>query len=146
MIYKSLHFTIYIIYGKICILKKKEDVLKTTNNSPIPRNDFDSLAKQVLSYKHILAYVLKEAAWEYRDCSIKEIKSLIEPETKGDSIKGLNTEDTDIEHGRSNYDLLFEVHLPKGKGSTEDRNYVIINLEAHNPRGLQYSPVSRGVF
>ncbi len=47
-------------------------------NKEPARNDFDSLAKQVLSYKRILAYVIKAAAQEYKDCSIEAIEKLIE--------------------------------------------------------------------
>ncbi len=113
--------------------------------NPKKENKLDALAKKILSYKRILAYLVQAVVEEYQDCTIEEIIRYIEPETLEKRIKGLNTENTTVDYGRVNYDLLFQIDLPEGKRRRDEKNYVIMNLEAQSQIKLSYQFASRGI-
>ena len=59
---------------------------------------YDEICKHLLSYKPILARILKECVEEYHDLSYEVIQACIEPDRKGAHmhIIGRNTEDLTI--------------------------------------------------
>ena len=78
---------------------------------------YDEICKHLLSYKPILARILKECVEEYHDLSYEAIHACIEPDLKGAHmhIIGRNTEDLTIPEAKILYDLLFTAALPKQK-------------------------------
>lgn len=114
----------------------------------------DAAGKALLADKQILAWLLKECAEEYTDCSILEIMSCIESEPvvgvapidkdliKATKIKGMPTEDTSLHEGLVKYDILFQTRLPDGNGTAE----LIVNVEAQNDFRPGYSLVTRGIY
>ena len=72
---------------------------------------YDEICKHLLSYKPILARILKECVEEYHDLSYEAIQACIEPDRKGAHmhIIGRNTEDLTIPEAKILYDLLFTV-------------------------------------
>ena len=59
---------------------------------------YDEICKHLLSYKPILARILKECVEEYHDLSYEAIQACIEPDRKGAHrhIIGRHTEDLTI--------------------------------------------------
>lgn len=112
----------------------------------------DEACKRVLSYKSILAWILKECVREYSGCDVKDIEEkYIEgsPQVSAwpvhpdeGAITGSNTEDSSINEGTVTYDIRFDALTPSGDGI----NKLIINLEAQARFNPGYSLVTRGVY
>lgn len=88
----------------------------------IPDNElerqYDAQCKKVLSYKPILAKILKEVVREVKDMTISEIISCIEGDVafskvplleSPNKITGTNTESTSVNEGTIYYDIRFYV-------------------------------------
>ena len=105
---------------------------------------YDEICKHLLSYKPILARILKECVEEYHDLSYEAIQACIEPDLKGAHrhIIGRNTEDLTIPEAKILYDLLFTVALPKQK----EQVALFINIEAQNRDDPSYPLLKRALY
>lgn len=105
---------------------------------------YDEICKHLLSYKPILARILKECVEEYHDLSYEAIQACIEPDRKGAHmhIIGRNTEDLTIPEAKILYDLLFTAALPKQK----EQVALFINIEAQNRDDPSYPLLKRALY
>ncbi len=116
---------------------------------------YDNACKRLLANKSILAWILKECACEYKDCSVKDIAEKYiegEPkvsdtpvhkdEVKTESIVGRNTEDGSLFEGTVTYDIYFDASAP----STGEPIRLIINIEAQNDFYPGYPLIKRGIY
>ena len=125
--------------------------------NPSPHQMLDAALKQLLALKGVLAAILQGCVPEFAGETLQDIANKYiegEPEIgsvgvypdetniKGDSIVGLNTEDTTVTEGRVTYDIRFRARAPKSHDSVE----LIINVEAQNNAAPGYSLVSRAVY
>lgn len=115
------------------------------------RRSYDAAAKRLLSYKEVLANILKYTVREFKGCSIPEIVACLEgtPEIgtapvdddfmpKMD-VAGLET--VSENEGIRSYDIKFKVKLP-----TQEEAELIINLESQNKYRPGYTLEKRGVY
>ena len=105
---------------------------------------YDEICKHLLSYKPILARILKECVEEYHDLSYEAIQACIEPDLKGAHmhIIGRNTEYLTIPEAKILYDLLFTAALPKQK----EQVALFINIEAKNRDDPSYPLLKRALY
>ena len=105
---------------------------------------YDEICKHLLSYKPILARILKECVEEYHDLSYEAIQACIEPDLKGAHmhIIGQNTEDLTIPEAKILYDLLFTAALPKQK----EQVALFINIEAQDRDDPSYPLLKRALY
>lgn len=119
------------------------DISKFSN-----KTKYDNICKKLLSYKEILARILKECVSEYNDCDIGSIIKCIdfdEPQ-KEDVHYGTmkitdNTEDDNGVDGLIKYDIKFSTILPDNS-----KTQMIINIEAQNKYSAGYPLVKRGIY
>lgn len=119
------------------------DISKFSN-----KTKYDNICKKLLSYKEILARILKEYVSEYNDCDIGSIIKCIdfdEPQ-KEDVHYGTmkitdNTEDDNGVDGLIKYDIKFSTILPDNS-----KTQMIINIEAQNKYSAGYPLVKRGIY
>ena len=112
---------------------------------------YDETCKNLLANKMILAWLMKECVWEFKDVDVKEIANhYIEgiPEMGkeqvfgGEKIRGLSNEHIGINDGKIFYDIRYRTLAPNG----EDLIELIVNVEAQNQYHTGYSLVKRGCF
>ena len=124
---------------------------------------YDAAAKNMFKNKKILAYILKDCAVEFKDCSIEDIaKKYIEGDiliskvgvdtdtthTKDIEegyhpvIAGKDTEQKTATEGSNYYDILFDAVAPDG----DDKIRLIINLEIQSDEKKSYPMVKRGLY
>ncbi len=113
---------------------------------------YDQVCKRLLSYKNVLAWILKECVREYKDCDINDIAekyiegmpqiSTLAVHPDEGAITGANTEDSTISEGTVTYDIRFDALAPAGDGVIK----LILNLEAQNQFHSGYSLVTRGLY
>lgn len=113
---------------------------------------YDAACKRALSFKAILANIMRGCLDEYRDSGLDEVMACIEGEPQvgerplmpdgGPAIRGLDTADKTLHEGSVYFDILFEALVP-GK---DERLGLIVNVEAQNDFHPGYPLVSRGVF
>jgi len=119
------------------------DISKFSN-----KTKYDNICKKLLSYKEILARILKEYVSEYNDCDIGSIIKCIdfdEPQ-KEDVHYGTmkitdNTEDDNGVDGLIKYDIKFSTILPDNS-----KTQMIINIEAQNKYSAGYPLIKRGIY
>jgi len=119
------------------------DISKFSN-----KTKYDNICKKLLSYKEILARILKECVSEYKDCDINSIIKCIdfdEPQ-KEDVHYGTmkitdNTEDDNGVDGLIKYDIKFSTILPDNS-----KTQMIINIEAQNKYSAGYPLIKRGIY
>ena len=87
-------------------------------------NAYDASCKRILSYKSILAWILKDALEECKDLSISEIMAGIEPDNSHEKIIGFNVEDESILGARLYFDLVFVIRYQK--------QTILVNVEAQS--------------
>lgn len=116
---------------------------------------YDAEVKKILSNKHVLAWILKWTASEFRESSIEEILPCIEGEPEvgavpvypgktnmqSEAITGLPTEDIVPNEGDITFDIRFYAITPFG-----DRVKLIINVEAQKKYHVGYDLVTRAIF
>ncbi|MBQ1554508.1 MAG: PD-(D/E)XK nuclease family transposase [Clostridia bacterium] len=118
----------------------------------------DALAKEILSNREILAWILKGVVEEFKDCTIRDIADkYIESDLeiaatavdadmnhrpRTDSITGMNTEDKTVGEGTIYYDIRFSALAP-GDGR---QIKLIINVEAQNAYRPGYPLVKRALY
>ena len=100
-------------------------------------NAYDASCKRILSYKSILAWILKDALEECKDLSISEIMAGIEPDNSHDKIIGFNVEDESIPGARLYFDLVFVVRYQK--------QTIIVNIEAQSS-SVHYHLKNRALY
>ncbi len=99
----------------------------------------DEACKKVLSFKIILAHILKGCLEEFKDIDVNDIaekyiegKPLVSKEAvhqdEGIVIDGKNTDDSSIDEGTARYDILFDVFVPVSNEQVK----LIINIEAQS--------------
>ena len=106
------------------------------------KNAYDALSKMILSDKTILANIMKGCIPEYRDYSIKEIKTYIEDDNNADHIRGLKNEAISINKGKIEYDILFSSRLP----NSDDLISMYINIEPQNNNHPSYPLINRALY
>ena len=132
--------------------------IKTAITVGAQKTRYDAACKQILSNKHILAWILKSCVEEYQHCSINDIATkYIEGEPLIDTvaidtdlsnrgstptIRGVNSEDSTQTEGLIKYDILFNAVTPNGKTAME----LIINIEAQNKFHPGYSILKRSLY
>ncbi len=112
---------------------------------------YDAIAKQLLSYKYVLAWILKGYVPEFAECEIEDIVNKYietEPEVsetpvhQNEKIKGQNTEDSTLDEGTVYYDIRFEALAPKSNENIR----IIINVEAQNNANPGYDLWKRAEY
>ncbi len=113
---------------------------------------YDQICKKFLSYKEVLAFIMKHCVDEYKDCTVKEIEGYIEgtPEVSSaavmpdqtNRITGDNVEDGSATEGTIWYDIRFHASVPNEVGSIG----LIINIEAQSQEKPSYPLVKRGIY
>ena len=115
------------------------------------RWSYDAAAKRLLSYKEVLANILKYTVREFKGCSIPEIAACLEgtPEigtipVDDDFMPKMDvagSETVSENEGIRSYDIKFKVKLP-----TQEETELIINLESQNKYRPGYTLEKRGVY
>ena len=112
----------------------------------------DSSVKKILSYRPILANILKDSCTDFSKFNVDEIISMIDrihmesipvgPGQTNDPIRGENRESTIPGEGEIRYDIRFNVASAEGDGAL-DR---LIDLEPqYNARRRSYDFETRGI-
>ena len=117
---------------------------------------YDSAAKRLLSYKAVIAWVLKYAAREFRDLDVafiaKNCISGVSVSEKAvhmdhpdrlpeDAAEMMNSESSSITEGKILYDLRLMARVPE----TSKDVFLMVNMEMQN-NGTLYALVTRGIY
>ncbi len=119
------------------------------------RKYYDSMCKNILSRKFMLACIMKACIDEYAECSTEDIMNkYIESEPQvceelvcgdeqiiSDQIEGLNTEDSSVSEGFIRYDIKYKALLPNSNQSAS----LIINIESQYDE-VKYPVMKRAEF
>ena len=121
-------------------------------------SQYDAQAKKVLAQKIVLAYILKNTLEDFKDMDPQEIMPYIEGEpmigvvpvdpgltnakySEGEEeVVGFNTENTIVNEGSVNFDIVFYVHRKCGLTK------VILNIEPQKDEPSKYPILNRGIF
>ena len=123
---------------------------------------YDAACRQLISNKAILAWILKGCVEEFYGCDIRDIaERYIEgtpevgtvgvhpdetneetPAAAGDTITGMNTEDTTLTEGKVTYDVRFYALAPKDR----EQIRLLLNVEAQGDFYPGYPLVKRGFY
>ena len=118
---------------------------------------YDKAAKQILSQKKLLAWILKHTVKEFESFSIKEIaESCIEHPLvatehvnaddigidTGNKIRGSRNESDSVSEGTITFDILFHAIVP----NTKERIALIINVEAQKNIDTPYPLIKRALY
>ena len=123
---------------------------------------YDAACWQLISNKAILAWILKGCVEEFYGCDIRDIaERYIEgtpevgtvgvhpdetneetPAAAGDTITGMNTEDTTLTEGKVTYDVRFYALAPKDR----EQIRLLLNVEAQGDFYPGYPLVKRGFY
>ena len=115
------------------------------------RRQYDASAKKLLSYRPILARIIKHCVMEFRDVPVDVIAAecLDEPAVGVEQVdrpplvETLSNEDTAEGEGKTVYDVRVNARVP----DSEDPIDVIINLEAQKSENRSLYPiVKRGLY
>ena len=127
---------------------------------------YDEKAKKLLGHKIILAYILVNTVEEFRAMNSKDVVKYIEgepyistvpidpgmtniKERKEGSIKetetpeqirGLNTENSELNEGMIRFDIIFYVRMKDGL------TQIIVNIEAQKEESGKYYILNRAIF
>ena len=127
---------------------------------------YDEKAKKLLGHKIILAYILVNTVEEFRGMNPKDVVKYIEgepyistvpldpgmtntKERKEESIKetetpeqirGLNTENSELNEGMIRFDIIFYVRMKDGL------TQIIVNIEAQKEEPGKYYILNRAIF
>ena len=115
------------------------------------RKSYDAAAKRLLSYKEVIANILKYTVREFKGHSIPEIVACLEgkPEigtvpVDDDFLPKMDvagSETISEKEGVRSYDIKFKVKLP-----TQEEAELIINLESQNKYRPGYTLEKRGIY
>ena len=125
-------------------------------NAANDRAQYDERAKRLLSHKSILAHILVDTVEEFKGMNPKEVVKYIEGEPKigivstepgltnvkvvGERLVGMNTENTEINEGTINFDIVFYVRMKDGLSQ------IIVNVEAQKDIPTEYHILNRAIF
>ena len=115
---------------------------------------YDEKAKRLLGHKSILAYILVDTVEEFRGMNPRDVEKYIEGEPKigvvptepgltnanGERVVGMNTENTEINEGTINFDIVFYVRMKDGLSQ------IIVNVEAQKDMPAEYHILNRAIF
>ena len=127
---------------------------------------YDEKAKKLLGHKIILAYILVNTVEEFRGMNPKDVVKYIEGEpyistvpldpgmtnTKErkegsiketetpEQIRGLNTENSELNEGMIRFDIIFYVRMKDGL------TQIIVNIEAQKEEPGKYYILNRAIF
>ena len=125
---------------------------------------YDASAKRLLGQKHILAHILVKTVPEFMGMNPKDIVPLIEGEpcistvpvepglantvtdNSGESLKGLNGENAEINEGLIRFDIIFYVRMPSKSGIKGELSQIIVNVEAQKSEPTEYDILNRAIF
>ena len=94
-------------------------------NAADDKAQYDERAKRLLGHKSILAHILVDTVEEFRGMNPRDVVKYIEGEPKigvvptepgltninGERVVGMNTENTEINEGTINFDIVFYVRM-----------------------------------
>ena len=115
------------------------------------RRQYDEQAKRFLSFRRVLAFIIKHCVPEFRDVPVDVIAAecLDEPSVGVEQVdrpplvETLSNEDTAEGEGKTVYDVRVNARVP----DSEDPIDVIINLEAQKSENRSLCPiVKRGLY
>ena len=115
---------------------------------------YDERAKRLLGHKSILAHILVDTVEEFRGMNPRDVVKYIEGEPKigvvptepgltnvnGERVVGMNTENTEINEGTINFDIVFYVRMKDGLSQ------IIVNVEAQKDMPTEYHILNRAIF
>ena len=132
-----------------------EQEINSTLTTMLEKSDaekmYDEQCKKILSNKMMLAWIMKDCVWEFKNIPIIEIANkYIEGDPligkakvfDGETIQGLPTEIINANHGKIFFDIRYKVMIP----SHEETIELIVNLEAQNKFYPGYPLIKRGSF
>jgi len=130
-------------------VKYKNTSLSNTIDNSGSDARYDSNCKKLLSYREILAWILKECVSEYQGCDIDTIMNCIgkdisvskEPVHQFDRIVGENTEDNNESGNMVKYDIKFTAITPD-----KEPIQLIINVEGQNKYSPGYPLIKRCIY
>ena len=127
---------------------------------------YDACAKRLVAQKMILAHILVQTVDEFKGMSLEEVAACIEGEPRigivpiepgmtnrvmkvldtveadgqmGEQIRGLNTEDSEINEGMIRFDIIFYVRMKDGLAQ------IIINIEIQKDKPGEYKLLNRSI-
>ena len=113
---------------------------------------YDAAAKKLLSFKEVIANILKYAVREFKNCSLQQIISCIdgEPEISSTFVDDEYTPNVDasgvetvsVDDGKRSFDIKLKVKLP----TNNEEAQLIINLESQNDYYPGYTLEKRGIY
>lgn len=125
-------------------------------NAANDRAQYDERAKRLLGHKSILAHILVDTVEEFKGMNPKDVVKYIEGEpmigvvptepgltntnVDGKRLVGINTENTEINEGTINYDIVFYVRMKDGLSQ------IIVNVEAQKDMPTEYHILNRAIF
>ena len=122
-----------------------------TKNASEGNRQYDQKAKEFLSNKAILAWILRECVEEFKPFSVEQI---IEEGLDGDPevsntpvdrpmmLEGISNEDGSAEEGLVTYDIRVAAFVP----GTDQKVQLIINIEAQKDKPSEYAITKRGIY
>ena len=125
-------------------------------NAANDRAQYDERAKRLLGHKSILAHILVDMVEEFKGMNSKDVVRFIEGEPMigvvptepgltnvngdGKRLVGMNTENTEINEGTINFDIVFYVRMKDGLSQ------IIVNVEAQKDMPAEYHILNRAIF
>ena len=125
-------------------------------NAANDRAQYDERAKRLLGHKSILAHILVDTVEEFKGMNPKNVVKYIEGEPMigvvptepgltnvigdGKRLVGMNTENTEINEGTINFDIVFYVRVKDGLSQ------IIVNVEAQKDMPTEYHILNRAIF
>ncbi len=123
-------------------------------NAAGDKAQYDERAKRLLGHKSILAHILVDTVEEFRGMDPRDVVKYIEGEPKigvvptepgltnvdGERVVGMNTENTEINEGTINFDIVFYVRMKDGLSQ------IIVNVEAQKDMPTEYHILNRAIF
>ncbi len=106
------------------------------------RNAYDSRFKDIIRNSTVLSKIIKDNVDGMGDLTLDEIKSCLDIEEDGKTVKGRNTEFGSMDNGEIRVDSLFDVRLPDGNGHID----LIVNVEAQWRSNPGYSLAKRAEY
>ena len=117
------------------------------------RRSYDAAAKRLLSYKEVLANILKYAVREFKGCTIPEIIACLDGKPEIGTVPvddefmpkmdAAGTEAVSEADGIRSFDIKFKVRLPNSENEEAE---LIINLESQNSYHPGYTLEKRGIY
>ena len=123
-------------------------------NAADDKAQYDERAKRLLGHKSILAHILVDTVEEFRGMNPRDVVEYIEGEPKigvvptepgltninGERVVGMNTENTEINEGTINFDIVFYVRMKDGLSQ------IMVNVEAQKDMPTEYHILNRAIF